>query len=48
VQSGGLPGFNYHFVQGFGWGLGFALAGTTVALIVYVLAAVVFRLSVYQ
>jgi hypothetical protein len=23
-----LPGFGYHFVQGLGWGLGLAVAGT--------------------
>ena len=37
-QSRSLPGFNYHFVQGFGWGLGFALATATIAVIFYLVA----------
>lgn len=34
-----LPGFQYHLVQGLGWGCGFMLAGGLVALIVSLLAA---------
>jgi len=34
-----LPGFQYHLVQGLGWGLGFALAGGIVTLIFYGLVA---------
>ncbi len=34
-----LPGFQYHFVQGLGWGLGLALAGAIVTLIFWVLVA---------
>jgi len=36
-----LPGFDYHFVQGLGWGLGLAAAGavgTAIVLIVLALA----------
>jgi hypothetical protein len=29
-----LPGFQYHLIQGLGWGLGFALAGAIVSVIV--------------
>ena len=35
-----LPGFNYHFMQAFGWGLGFALASATVAAIVFLVLLV--------
>jgi hypothetical protein len=34
-----LPGFQYHLVQGLGWGLGFALAGAIVTLIFWTLVA---------
>jgi hypothetical protein len=34
-----LPGFQYHLVQGLGWGLGLALAGGLVTLIFYGLVA---------
>jgi hypothetical protein len=43
-----LPGFRYHFVQGFGWGLGFALAGATITAIVYGLYYLVWRLASNQ
>jgi hypothetical protein len=33
-----LPGFQYHLIQGFGWGLGFILAATVVSLILSALA----------
>ena len=33
-----LPGFQYHLVQGLGWGLGFMLAATLVSLILSALA----------
>jgi len=32
-----LPGFEYHLVQGLGWGLGFALAGGVVAVVFFLL-----------
>lgn len=35
-----LPGFQYHLVQGLGWGLGFTLAAVLVSLILYALAYV--------
>jgi hypothetical protein len=38
-----LPGFEYHLVQGLGWGCGFMLAGGVVALIVSLLAALSIR-----
>jgi hypothetical protein len=48
-QSRGLPGFNYHFVQGFGWGLGFALAAATIAAIFFtLLCAVLFVLAAHR
>ncbi len=34
-----LPGFEYHLVQGLGWGLGFALAAGIVTLIFYGIVA---------
>jgi hypothetical protein len=34
-----LPGFQYHLVQGLGWGLGFALASAIVLLSLSMLAA---------
>ena len=40
VERGtGLPGFGYHFVQGLGWGLGFAAAGAIAWAIVLVVLA---------
>ena len=38
-----LPGFQYHLVQGLGWGLGLALAGGVVTLIFYGLVALLLR-----
>ena len=34
-----LPGFDYHFVQGLGWGLGLAFAGAIASLITLLLIA---------
>ena len=34
-----LPGFQYHLVQGLGWGLGFVLAGGVVTVFFYLLVA---------
>ena len=34
-----LPGFEYHLVQGLGWGLGLALAGAVASVITLVLIA---------
>ena len=46
VESGSrLPGFQYHLVQGFGWGLGLILAGTVATAVVWLLAAIAFRLA---
>jgi hypothetical protein len=36
-----LPGFEYHFVQGLGWGLGLAAAGVIISMITLLLVAVV-------
>jgi hypothetical protein len=38
-HSRALQGFEYHLVQGLGWGLGLALAGGVVTLIFYGLVA---------
>ena len=38
-RGGTLPGFQYHLVQGFGWGVGFVLAGAMVTVIFWVLVA---------
>jgi hypothetical protein len=35
-----LPGFQYHLVQGLGWGFGFMLAATLVSLVLSTLAYV--------
>jgi hypothetical protein len=35
-----LPGFQYHLVQGLGWGLGFLLAGVVVAVFLTLLSGV--------
>jgi hypothetical protein len=32
-----LPGFNYHFIQGIGWGLGLAAAGAILSMFTLVL-----------
>ena len=40
-----LPGFQYHLVQGLGWGLGFTLAVVLVSVVLYALASVVFLLA---
>ena len=42
-HSRALPGFEYHLVQGLGWGLGLALAGGVVTLIFYGLVALLIR-----
>lgn len=34
-----LPGFEYHFVQGLGWGLGLAAAGVIISLITLLVIA---------
>jgi hypothetical protein len=47
-QRLGLPGFNYHFVQGFGWGLGLTAAGATIALIVFALSFLLMLLSTHR
>jgi hypothetical protein len=36
-----LPGFEYHFVQGLGWGLGLAAAGVIISMITLLLVAAV-------
>lgn len=36
-----LPGFEYHFVQGLGWGLGLAVAGAIVTVVFWLLIALV-------
>ena len=36
-HTASLPGFEYHLVQGLGWGLGFALAAGVVALVFFLL-----------
>jgi hypothetical protein len=38
-RGASLPGFDYHFVQGLGWGLGFAVAGAIGWAIVLILLA---------
>jgi hypothetical protein len=44
-HSRALPGFEYHLVQGLGWAFGFILAGTIVTVVVWLLAAIAFRLA---
>jgi hypothetical protein len=43
-----LPGFSYHFVQAFGWGLGFAAAGATVMLILYAVFSLLLYVTGYH
>ena len=38
-RSAALPGFDYHFVQGLGWGLGLIVAGVIASVITLVLIA---------
>lgn len=45
-RSLSLPGFQYHLVQGLGWGLGFALAALIVFLISWLLAVLVIHGSI--
>ena len=42
-HSRALPGFEYHLVQGLGWGLGLALAGGTITVLLYLLGALLLR-----
>jgi uncharacterized membrane protein YvbJ len=46
-RKAALPGFQYHLIQGLGWGLGLALAAGIVALIFYGLAALAFALVIH-
>jgi hypothetical protein len=44
-RKSALPGFQYHLMQGLGWGLGFTLAAAIVSLILYALASVLVALA---
>ena len=48
LQGRTLPGFSYHLVQGFGWGLGFAIAGATVTLFLYAVLTLLVAISGYH
>ena len=42
-----LPGFQYHLVQGLGWGLGFILAAAVVSLVLSVLAYLLVAMALH-